>query len=164
MCSVDSFIALTGCPPPLLFGDGMSFGIAVPPPSSVPICIAVAGWPSISLADARDALRIDGTVIDDRFSESLQNAAYAITAELFEWRKQQTESVFDDERLQFLFRRAVYYYAHAELLERYRNLDVAKNGEKHYESVAEAAGDSRRNSRWAIADILAKTRLTVWVL
>lgn len=142
----------------------MSFGIAVPPPSDTPTCIALAGWPSICVAEAREALRIDGTVTNERFVECLKNAAYAITSELFEWRNQQVEGVFGDERLQFLFRRAVHYYAHAELLERYRNLDVAKNGEKHYESVADAAGDSRRNSRWAIADMLAKTRLTVWVL
>lgn len=142
----------------------MSFGIAIPPPSSSSNCIAFAGWPSICLDTAREALRIDGTVTDDRLSETLYNAAYAITSELLEWRKQQTDDVFEDERLQFLFRRAVHYYAHAELLERYRNLDVARYGEKNYESVADAAGDSRRNSRWAIADILAKTRLTVWVL
>lgn len=142
----------------------MSFGIATPPHSASSTCITLDGWPSICLEGAREALRIDGTVTDSRLEESLQNAIYAITSELGEWRKQQAENVFDDERLQFLFKRAVHYYAHAELLERYRNFDVAKNGEKHYESVEQAAGDSRRNSRWAVSDILVQNRLTVWVL
>lgn len=142
----------------------MSFGIAIPPLSSSSKCIAFAGWPSVCLDTARELLRIDGTVTDDRLLESLTNAAYAIVSELAEWRKRQSADVFNDERLSFLFQRAVHYYAHAELLERYRNFDVAKNGEKHYESVAAAAEDSRRNSRWAIADLLGQNRLTVWVL
>lgn len=143
----------------------MSFGIAVPPPSGSPTdCVHMLGWPRIYMGQAREFLRIDGTVTDGRLFESLKNAVYAIASELSEWRKQQKEDVFDDERLSFLFQRAVHYYAHAELLERYRNFDVAKNGEKHYETVAAAAEVSRRNSRWAIADLLGQTRLTVWVL
>lgn len=142
----------------------MSFGIAVPPSSNSSECLALPGWPNICVATARDVLRVDGTVTDDRLLESLTNAAYAIVSELAEWRKQQGADVFNDERLSFLFQRAVHYYAHAELLERYRNFDVAKNGEKHYETVAAAAEVSRRNSRWAIADLLGQTRLTVWVL
>lgn len=147
----------------------MSFATATPPLKNSasedgPDRIQVDGWPDVCVFSARETLRIDGTVTNARLIESLQTAVYAITGELKEWLADQASDVFSDERLQHLFRRAVYFYAQAEMLERYRNLDVAKNGERHYDSVEDAAGDARRTSRWAISDIIAKPRLTVWVL
>lgn len=147
----------------------MSFATATPPlkqsaVADTPDCIQTADWPEICISQAREVLRIDGTVTDERLHESLQNASYAITNELRDWHQAQPDDAFVDERLQHLYRRAVYFYTQAELLERYRNLDVAKNGERHYASVEDAAGDARRTSRWAVSDILTKPRLTVWVL
>ncbi len=124
-------------------------------------------WPNIDVAAAREVIRISGTVTPTRLVEALQNAVWAVNEELSTWaaaRQAVDADIMDDERLVGLYRRAVYHYAKAELIERYRDLDMTNAGSSRAEDKADAADDARRNLRWAISDILGRPRITVEAL
>lgn len=124
-------------------------------------------WPEIDVADAREVIRISGTVTQVRLVESLQNAVWSVNRELSGWADAQRELTPDeltDPRLVGLYRRAVYCYAKAELIERYRDFDLTGAGSTRAENTDDAAADTRRNLRWAIRDILGKSRTTVEML
>lgn len=140
----------------------MKFGIAVEPSEKIERKVSIPGWPEISTVDARDLLRIDGTVTDDRLVECIENALHSVSSELEEWRAGHESCPFDTEQKKSLFRRAVLFYAHAELLERYHNFDAVGGSKKERQS--EAITDSRRTSRWALRDLIGRPRLTVWMM
>lgn len=151
----------------------MSSFIATPDPTHsqldhvVPEAIAQTWWPDIDLQDARGVLRLTGTVTNARLLESLQNAVYAINAELSQWAALQRDLEpvdLEDQRLMDLYRRAVYFTAKAELSERYRDFDTTAAGERRAENLDDSIDESRRIVRWAISDILDKPRLTVEAL
>ncbi|QDQ87661.1 head completion/stabilization protein [Alcaligenaceae bacterium SJ-26] len=123
--------------------------------------ISREGWPDINLLAAREVLRLNGTVTTERLHESLCNAALAVNRELSVWRAAQS-ALDEDQRLLYL--RAVYWYAKAELLERYRDYDLTGAGEKRAELQADSIDDCRRIWRWAISDIQGRPRLTVELL
>ena len=124
-------------------------------------------WPDIDVSAAREVIRISGTVTHTRLVEALQNAVWSINGELATWAAAQ-HTVYpeklDDERLAGLYRRAVYHYAKAELIERYRDFDMTSAGAARAEDKIDAADDARRNLRWAISDILGRSRVTVEAL
>lgn len=150
----------------------MSF-VSVAPPNHDSInnesetIIEQVWWPDISISDAREILRLTGTVTDARLFEALQNAVYSINDELKEWsviymNLQPVDLV--DSRLVSLYKRAVYFYAKAELTERYRDFDTTGAGERRADKLDDSIDESRRIVRWAISDIIGKPRLTVGVL
>lgn len=151
----------------------MSSFIATPEPShaqldqGVALHIEQSWWPDISAEDARAVLRLAGTVTNTRLVESLQNAVYSINSDLAAWAVLQRDLEpieLTDARLVDLYRRAVYFYAKAELTERYRDFDTTGAGEKRSENLNDSTDDARRIQRWAISDILGKSRLTVEAL
>lgn len=147
----------------------MSFANATATPGETPQTITQVWWPDIDVATAREIIRISGTVTQPRLAEALQNAAWAVNRELRNWQPQQLISQPDeltDPRMVGLYLRAVYSYAKAELIERYRDYDAtaaasASVGERRAQGTEDAAADARRNLRWAIADLLGRSRVTV---
>lgn len=131
------------------------------------VIIEQAWWPDIDCDDARSVLRLNGTVTDARLVESLGNATYSINHELRSWAQLQVDlepAELVDKKSIHLYRRAVYFYAKAELTERYRDFDTTGAGERRAEKLDDAIDESRRIVRWAISDILGRPRLTVEAL
>ena len=145
----------------------MSFAIAnadpqVPDSGTAPLSIEQDWWPQVFLEKARSVLRLNGTVTNDRLHEALQNATYSVNDELAVWgetERVKSPDVFPEGRLTNLYLRAVYFYAKAELVERYRDFDTTGAGDQ--EGIPD---EVRRNMRWAISDILRKPRSTIEAL
>lgn len=130
-------------------------------------------WPDLDMTHARDVLRIDGTVTDARLRAALVGAIAGTNHELVCWKTLQVAAgaanlaavdapVLDGaSRYVALYQRAIYSTAHADLLERYRNLDTTDAGQRRAVDQADVIGEQRRNARWAISDFLGTGRTTV---
>lgn len=130
-------------------------------------------WPAIPLVDAREQMRIDGTVTDQRLRAALIEAAASVNAELATWRRAHqgagiTElAQVDPEQIDgksvavHRWFRAVHCFAGAILAERYRGFDSSGKGDKRAEVADQSADDLRRDGRWAIADLQSKPRTVV---
>lgn len=156
----------------------MSF-LATPPvaPATTPPAAATiendGWWPAIELASVREIVRLNGTVTDLRLQEATQAAMLAINQELAGWKAQQVaqgvEKLSDvpapraggESRLVTLYRRAIYFYAKADLTERYRDFDTTAAGDRRADDLEATINDARRNVRWAVSDILGQSRVTV---
>lgn len=126
-------------------------------------------WPAISPADCRLVMELDGTVTAPRLAHTLTEAVIATNRELRAWRIEHESAghatladVPDDEpdRLPYLYKRAVYSLAKADLMERMLSFDATAAGQRKAESQEPAIDDHRRNARWAIRDILGLPRTT----
>lgn len=157
----------------------MSF-IATPPPqhswaeSPVANTILNDGWfPDVDSAAVRDTVRLNGTVTEIRLVESITAAIAGTNRELQAWRDNQmaaghaslaavpAQQAGGESVLLGYYRRAVYHAARADLLERYRDFDTTAAGDQLADELAGAIDEARRNSRWAVLDILGKPHLTV---
>lgn len=121
-------------------------------------------WPDICLDDARNVIRVSDVITNDRLIESIQNAIWSVNNELSDWainRRQIEPAELTDERLVGLYKRAVYSYAKAELVERYRDYDMTAAGARRADDSDGIADEMRRNLRWAISDILGQSRVTI---
>ena len=135
------------------------------------------GWyPYIDLADARTVLRVDGAVSDPRLTECLALSVSAVEDMLDAWHQQQlalgrdrlvdvpSKQIAGESRLVLLYRRAVYAYAQAELIEHYRNYDATGSLDRRADALDPTADDCRRNVRYAVRDILGRPRADVELL
>lgn len=147
----------------------MSFIAPAPTPQESPLPHHPF-WPEISPADCRQVMELDGTVTAPRLAHALTEAVIHTNRELRAWRTEHEAAghatladVPDDEpgRLPYLYKRAVYSKAKADLMERMLNFDATASGQKKAESQEPAIDDHRRNARWAIRDILGQPRSTV---
>ena len=127
-------------------------------------------WPAISPADFRAVMNLDGTITLPRLTFALTEAVVLVNAELKDFRLtaeangiEHLADVPDDEhnRLEHLYRRAVYERAKGDLMERMIGFDATANGQKRAEGQEPAIDDHYRNSLWAIRDILGVRRTTV---
>lgn len=130
-------------------------------------------YPSIDLTDARAVLRADGAISDARLVEVLSVAVSAVEDMLDTWQQQQitlgrekldavpSKQIDGNSRLVLLYRRAVYAYAQAELIEQYRNYDATNTLDRRADELAPTAADCRRNVRYAVRDILGRPRADV---
>lgn len=134
------------------------------PPLPEPTTICQDWWPDINLVDAREVIRISGVITEPRLVEAIQNAIWAVNGELSSWAesyKKTEPGQLQDSRIIGLYKRAIYCYAKAELVERYRDYDMTAAGGRVAEEKDGVADDMRRNLRWAISDILGQSRVTV---
>jgi hypothetical protein len=159
----------------------MSF-IATAPPAAAgtstdPLAIENDGWfPDIDLAHMRDAMRLDGTVTNERLAQAVIIAVLNVNGELDDWQKEKQEAghltmaavpastINRESRLTIHYRRAVYSLAKADLIERYRDIDSTATSladKKSMEWMNDAPSEQRRNAHWAVADILGRTHATV---
>lgn len=153
----------------------MSFIAPAPANRTVPPqVIANDGFfPEIPLDDARQALRLDGTVTDERLRFALVGAMLEAGNSLAPWKAAQRARGYtqlDDvpadkldgkSRLQHAYIRAVYSLTKADLIERMTDYDTTAAGQKRAEWLSEASDDHRRNARFAIADVMAASRAVV---
>ena len=136
--------------------------------------IANDGWfPTLSIADTRNAVRLDGTVTDERLRAALVNAMMDVNRQLRSFKAERAalgqasleaasagESIDGKPRLVLLYLRAVMCSAKADLMERYRDFDA--DGKRSREFDGEPSIDEqRRNAQWAVRDILGQSHVFV---
>lgn len=145
-----------------------------PPASSADATVANDGWfPDIDLKDLRETMRLDGTVTQERLRAAAVDAMATINEELGAWQAMQrragcaalegvpSANVDNVSAKVMRYRRAVYHQTRADLTEQYRSFDATKSGSQHAEDLDLTICESRRNVRWALADIRGVPRSTV---
>lgn len=126
-------------------------------------------FPEIVPADFVAAHSIDGTIPPERLVFVLSQAVVTVNQELREFRLKYEAigcehlSELETDRLSgseyvFLYVRAVYAFAHAELLQRLLNFDATAAAVKESETMRETIGDYLQMARFAISDILGEPR------
>lgn len=130
-------------------------------------------WPSVDPAKFRDEHRIDTTITQPRVLTALKVAMASLNRQLAEWQLEQVaagHTSADNVPIEawqiaghhtLLYVRAVYAEAHANILERYRDYSATADGDERGEAKNDAAEDYRRDSRWAVAEIVGRTHTTV---
>ncbi len=151
-------------------------GQTITPPQTQTTIVNDGFYPDIDLARVRTTMRLDGTVTDDRLSEALIAAVLEANAELaaLKQRVQQAghtkladypaDKINGTSTLLHLYLRAVSSLAKADLIEKYTDYDTTATSlddKKLVSFLAQAPEEHRRNARWAIADMLGRTRVTV---
>jgi hypothetical protein len=158
----------------------MSFIAIAPAAASTspdPLVIENDGWfPDIELSHMRAAMRLDGTVTDERLAQAVIVAMLNVNEELEDWQKEKqaagcvsmmevpASTINRESKLTIHYRRAVYSMAKADLIERYRDIDTTATSltdKKSMEWMNDAPSEQRRNAHWAVADILGRTHATV---
>lgn len=130
-------------------------------------------WPDIDPAKLREAMRIDETVPAGRLRHAAIEAMSTVNGQLRNWRQKQlaagfaalsdvpAENIDGISELVGRYRRAVYCFTKANLLERIRDLDTTAAGNKRAEQQETTVDDLRRDGNWAVSDILARARTVV---
>ncbi|TCP13761.1 head completion protein GPL [Crenobacter luteus] len=130
-------------------------------------------WPELDPATARGAMRLDGTASAERLRGALIEAIADVNSELADWRRSRqaegyttlaevpAEEVDGASVLVQRWQRAVQCRAAANLTERYRSFDSTAAGHKQADELDTTVDDLRRDSRWAVSDILGIGRTTV---
>ena len=143
------------------------------PPPTPEQAIAQDWFPHIIPADLRARHRIREAVTAVRWREALIAAIIAINNDLEGWRQAQAALGFTSleevpsaridgaSRLHFLYLRAVALMAKAEIVERYRDIDMSGASEKRSEDLDPTPGELRRDAIHAVRDILGRSRTTV---
>lgn len=147
------------------------------PPSAKPtvigdeLIINNGFFPDIQLSEIRNAMRIDGTVTNERLKHSALDAMQTVNRDLKDFRlKAQTQgksrlSVCDEEQLNdeseldYLYKRAVFCLTTANLYERYRSFDSTREGDQKADQLIDTAGDLKRDYHFAVRDILGGHRM-----
>lgn len=129
-------------------------------------------FPSINKAHCRAAMRLNGTVTDERLVDALISAMINVNAELAAWKvasiaagaitvEAMPPQLGGQSIKATLYRTAVYRTAKADLTERYRDYDTTKSGAHEADELDATVEDDRRAARWAIRDLLGLPRTTV---
>ena len=161
----------------------MSFIAFAPPSAGGAVTLPEAGhvendgfYPDIVLQDMRDSMRLDGTVTSARLTQAIVAAVLHVNAELRDWKLLQiaagfaslaavpAERVNRESVLIAHYRRAVYCWAKADLIEKYRDFDStgsSLSNMKAMEALDNAPSEQRRNAHWAISDIIGRSHMTV---
>lgn len=133
--------------------------------------IANDGWfPDVSMADTRNAMRLDGTITAPRLRAALQAAILHVNQQLAGFSAAQQAAGFDtlaeagadntldgQPRWVLLYLRAVMCTAKADLTERYRDFDADNDNSRARDSES-MIDEQRRNAQWAIRDMLGQRR------
>lgn len=130
-------------------------------------------FPDIDVDQAYAAMRLDGTVTQQRMRAALVEAMLSVNEELQPWKAAQMSfgrttlanvpaPKIDGESAHLhRYRRAVHCLAAAWLIERYRTIDATAAGDRKAEAENLGVEDLRRDARWAISDIQGAARTTV---
>ncbi|RQS30274.1 phage head completion protein [Burkholderia sp. Bp8992] len=143
-------------------------------PSVAPVIRVDSWYPTIDMRNARAVLRlVDGTITDARLREALIEGIAHTCDVLADWRAENERAgagdlsatsrlEIDGENVQIQrFRRAVYGWARAQLIERYRDYDTSKDGARRADALDCVPDDARRDAYWAMSDMMARGRMTV---
>lgn len=134
-------------------------------------------WPDIDLNHFRDSQRIGGTLIpDQRVKDALLGGVMAVEVDLGAWRTALEEGgnvrladvpqpqIGNEKRLLMLFRRAVYAYATADLVETHRDVTASGPAQNALGEMDQRAEDHRRIAIHAVRDMLGTGRTTVGLI
>lgn len=127
-------------------------------------------FPEISLTELRNAMRVDGTVTNERLKHATLEAMNTVNQDLKKLRlnaQADGKTLYDlnDEMLngeyviEYQYKRAVYCLTVANLYERYRSFDATKEGHSKSDELLETAGDLRRDYHHTVRDMLGENRL-----
>lgn len=153
-------------------GSAPSIVPAPAPPADAPV-IADGWWPSIDPAQVRDAHRLRDTVTPARLRAAIVAAMLWVGDQLAGWRAEQAAPSLADvpattidgqSRLVLLYRQAVAAWAHAELVERYRDMDITGAGDRKVSHLDPSIGELRRDAIHAVRQFLGRTRTRVELL
>lgn len=153
-------------------------GSIVPAPSAPDATVIVNdGWfPDVDLDHFRKQMRVRDAITVDRQREAALGAIITVANDLDAWATDRRAAgavalatVADWPnppldglpRLVILYRRAVYAYAKADLVERNRDVDLTGAGQRRAEDLEPTVGELRRDGLHAIRDILRRSRTTV---
>jgi hypothetical protein len=130
-------------------------------------------FPDIDPAMFRDQHRIRDAVTPARMREALVSAILTVGRDLAGWsighRAAGTARLVDlpattidgTSTLVLLYRRAVFTAAKAEVVERYRDIDTTQAGQRKAEDLEPTVAELRRDSLYAVRDMLAVGRVCV---
>jgi hypothetical protein len=129
-------------------------------------------FPDIDKAHLRAAMRLNGTVTDERLVDALVSAIINVNGELAGWKAASVAAGAADVESMLpkiggqsvkatLYRTAVYRSTKADLTERYRDFDSTKSGAHEADQLDTTVDDDRKAARWAIRDLLGVNRTTV---
>lgn len=123
-------------------------------------------FPSISLSDLRQVMRLDGTVTQERLLHAVDSAISMVNHNLQAWATTATDAngqkltSLDDAQTR-TYRRAVYAYAAANITERMASYDSTLEGRQRAEELNGYANQLMRDGHWAIRDLQGLPRTTV---
>lgn len=133
-------------------------------------------FPDIDLAHFRRSARVRDTVTIDRLRDAVLSAIITVGNDLDAWAAARRAAgavdlagitdmpngkLGGETRLVILYRRAVYAFAKADVVERYRDTDLTGAGQRRVEELDPSIGELRRDGAWAVRDILGTTRTCV---
>lgn len=130
-----------------------------------------AFWPTIALADVRNAMRIDKSVTHARLFHIATTAVLYVNRQLAAFHASAAQNgitelakIEPDKQIngttvaEWHYRRAVYCYALADLLENYADHTATGNTAERAEAKQSQSDDYRREAHAAIADLLGRAR------
>ena len=140
-------------------------------------------WPTVKLHDLRLAARIAGDITTSRLMHMATEAALHVADQLKDWRKQReaegaeslasvlltsvgepVEQINGESAKVYRFRRAVYSFTRASVLEGYRDVGTTPKGDKDAEALDRQIDDLWRDGRWSIAYLCGAVLMKVRAL
>lgn len=118
-------------------------------------------------------MRVRDAVTPERRRRALIDAIITVANQLAAWRDRQrlagvasladvpSPAIDGESRLVQLYRTAVFSEAKAKLVERYRDADITRAGKDQVEDLDPSIGELRRDSVYAVRDILGVGRVAV---
>ena len=146
-----------------------------PAPSPSPALTGDPFFPALDPAEFAAAMRVNTAVTPARVAEALLAAMIEVDGDedLRRLKTQWTAAGYAAlaevpaplfagvSRLVFLYRRAVFCLAKADLDENYRDSATTPHGDRRADALEPTVEDHRRNARWALSDLVGRPRTTV---
>jgi len=154
-------------------------GLAACDPAAPPVApaadpVAHDGWfPGVDLARVRAEARLRDGVTRDRLCEAVLGAMIWVGEQLAAWQIAHlalgratlaavpTPTIAGEPRLAILYRQAVTAQAKAQLVERYRDVDLTGAGDRRVEELTDSVGELRRDAIHAVRAMLGRTRTDI---
>lgn len=130
-------------------------------------------FPDVDPALFAREMRVRDAVTPERRRRALVDAIITVGNQLAAWRDRQllagsatlgavASPVIDGEsRLVQLYHTAIFSEAKAKLVERYRDADITRAGKDQVEDLEPSIGELRRDSVYAVRDILGVGRVAI---
>ena len=130
-------------------------------------------FPDVDPALFAREMRVRDAVTPERRRRALIDAIITVGNQLAAWRARQllagcatlagvpSPAIDGESRLVQLYRTAVFGEAKAKLVERYRDTDITRAGKDQVEDLDPSIGELRRDSVYAVRDILGVGRVAV---
>ncbi|MCX9038814.1 head completion/stabilization protein [Citrobacter portucalensis] len=130
-------------------------------------------FPDLDIAAYRDDMRQDGTVTPARLRLAMLSAIAEVNAELHDYRLRMmgqgyltladvpAEDVDGESQRLMFYRRAVWCWTKANLIERFRDYDAMPEGNKKADLLGNTLDQLWRDVRWAINRVQDRPHMTV---